>query len=531
MEQTYFHQVSLSLFDWSAVVVYLSLTAAIALWATRGQKGGEGYFLAGRSMGWIVISIAVFATLFSSISFVATPGEAYKNGLMLATLSYGQILFMPLAIWLFLRFFFLTPTFTAYEYLERRFSLPMRLIGSAMFMLVRLLYSGVVYYAAARLFESLVGWHPLLTITAVGLFTVAYTVTGGMKATILTDVMQTIVLFVGISVLAGKVLSLSGYDLGAIYQYASERNHGFEAFADPRFYRIHWQDRLNFWILLMHSVLTPLVSFSADQLVVQRLLASKGYKGAVRASVSNYFVGIPVGLMLWLTGIGLFYFYGTQPQKLAPGVGPDHILGYFIHTEMPSPIPGLLVAALLAALMSTVSSVVNSLATVAYRDWLVRLRWTVPGGRNEMLLARLLSAGMGLAGIGIAAALVLASEGITSSVFEISGIWANLWIVLTMAFLLGVLVPRVSGPAMLGGVLAGGAVNLYLPYAWYYAIPAEERISFMWLSYPGMLLALGVPLLLCLVLPNRKDLKGLTLWTLEKRSEPAPGPALEAQAV
>lgn len=78
--------------------------------------------MAKRSMNWIVVALAVFATLFSTISFVSIPGEAYNYGMAMMVLGAGQILFLPLGIYLFLRFFFAAPTFTAYEYLERRYN-------------------------------------------------------------------------------------------------------------------------------------------------------------------------------------------------------------------------------------------------------------------------------------------------------------------------------------------------------------------------------------------------------------------------
>ena len=83
-------------------------------------------------MPWIVVSLSLFATLFSTVSFVGVPGEAYQNGVLTFIRSMGYAVCTPLAVWLFLRFFYSTgQTFTAYEYLERRFDVRVLVPGWA----------------------------------------------------------------------------------------------------------------------------------------------------------------------------------------------------------------------------------------------------------------------------------------------------------------------------------------------------------------------------------------------------------------
>ena len=95
--------VSLSPFDWIAVAGYLGIVVGITVWSRFGQKdSSESYFLAGRGMNWIVVAIAIFATLFSTISFVASPGEAYGHGLMMLLPAFAMPIFVPLAVHLFL---------------------------------------------------------------------------------------------------------------------------------------------------------------------------------------------------------------------------------------------------------------------------------------------------------------------------------------------------------------------------------------------------------------------------------------------
>ena len=206
--------VSLSAIDWAAIAGYLGLTAGVVWWThLRQRNSSTDYFLAGRGQNWLIIAITLFAAVFSSISFVAIPGEAFSYGLLYSLPLYVGPPALMLAIWLFLRFFFMSETFTAYEYLEKRFDVNVRLAGSLIFTLSKLIYCGVIFYAAAQLFESLIGWKPWVTVTIIGLFTVVYTAHGGMKAIIATDVMQACVLVGGISAVLYKVLAACGMDV------------------------------------------------------------------------------------------------------------------------------------------------------------------------------------------------------------------------------------------------------------------------------------------------------------------------------
>ncbi len=121
--------------DWIVVSLYVVATFGVALLVRRGQSTGEDYFLAGRKTGWFLVGVSMYATLFSTISFVAMPGEGYRNGMLLGLNSVGYFLFTPLAVWLFLRFFYRAGTFTAYEYLGRRFGPSTRALGSLVFIM------------------------------------------------------------------------------------------------------------------------------------------------------------------------------------------------------------------------------------------------------------------------------------------------------------------------------------------------------------------------------------------------------------
>lgn len=135
--------------DWAVILLYLlGVTGLGVVSRLRHRQDADEYLMAKRSMNWFVVALAVFATLFSTISFVSIPGEAYNFGLTMMAVALGQILFVPLGIWLFLRFFFAAPTFSAYEYLEKRYDRNCRRIAAVIFIMIRLFYTGGVFYAA-----------------------------------------------------------------------------------------------------------------------------------------------------------------------------------------------------------------------------------------------------------------------------------------------------------------------------------------------------------------------------------------------
>ena len=506
---------TLSTCDWVVIVVYLLLVIGLGFASRcRHRQDTDEYLMAKRSMNWFVVALAVFATLFSTISFVSIPGEAYNFGLTMMVVALSQILIVPLGIWLFLRFFFTAPTFSAYEYLEKRYDRKCRLIAAIIFMLVRLFYTGCVFYAAAVIFESLAGWRPEMTITVIGLITLAYTFWGGIRAVILADVIQSIIIFLGIAAILFRLLQVTGFDVEAVFAFAGDNNRLFGTFAQPEFYRINLHDRWNFWLLILVAVQIPLQTMCCDQLVIQRLLTSRSYHKAVRSTYANYLLSIPVVTMLYGIGLFLFFYYNGGGGHLPEGMAGDKVLGFFIHSELPAPLPGIIIVALLAALMSTVAGAINSLVTVCFKDLVLTAKPNLAGTPREMSVCRLLTALAGGLAIFTALMMVIVGQGVRTTLLEVIGVWSNLWPILFVAFFYGVISERVSARAIFWTMIIGGVVNLLVPYLMYYAVPEEMRWGFWYLGIPGLVLGMLLPPLLSIAWPNRRNLDGLTLKTL-----------------
>jgi sodium-coupled monocarboxylate transporter 8/12 len=176
------HAATFSWLDYAVFAAYLLGTVAIGLWFVRGQRDLNEYLLAGRSMGSVVVAMTVLAALFSGISFLAAPSEGYANGPVFYLVNLGFFIATPLTTLIVLPFYYNSRFFTAYQYLEERFSVQVRTIASASFIIRVLLWLGAATYAPALALEQATGLPLWFTILVTGVLTTVYTTFGGMRA-------------------------------------------------------------------------------------------------------------------------------------------------------------------------------------------------------------------------------------------------------------------------------------------------------------------------------------------------------------
>jgi SSS family solute:Na+ symporter len=319
-----------------------------------------------------------------------------------------------------------------------------------------------------------------------------------MRGVLLTDFMQTVVMLLGVMVIWGCLSSLVGHDYAAVWSYASEHGRAFNDVATPEFYRFDLNDRLSIWTLLfIYSILRPLQDYGTDQMVVQRLLSAGSLADAKRAVYIKTAMAVPVMAIFYGLGILLFYYY-NHVVEAPQGLEPDKILPHFVTTTLPAPLPGLLAAAMLAALMSTISSILSSLATVSSIDFLQR--WgiePVTEGR-KVALGRLLTLAWGVVVLAGSLAMLSMGRTIEDSIMEVSQVILSLWGVLLVVVLAGVRTSWATSNAATAALVAGMAVGVFVPYRFYVMVPADERISFLWLGVPGIVVTAVILVLVSL---------------------------------
>ena len=517
--------------DWVVLVVYLAAMVGVGALFYKGQKSTKDFFLAGRSMSWLPVGLSVVATLFSAISYMAIPSSIQQFGLILTAGSLMVFLCIPVVNRVFMPFYSRMKLYSAYEYLEHRFDVRVRCMASGIFILWRVVWMSVAVYAPSlALWAATGGKVPLIpTIVVLGLFATGYTVLGGMRAVIWTDVIQFVVLFGGMVIAAVMIVFEIDGGVGAIWQHMADA--GKTAFvatlpeveqatgllAKLKAY-VFVEGKATLMGTLVASFVGHIGFYTVDQVVVQRYLSTKSLRDARRSFWLNACCNISLHVCLGFLGMALFAYFATHkfPTEIQ-GVAfeNDWKYPYFIATAMPAGVAGLLIAALYAATMSSVDSGINSCTTAFMVDFWRRLKYGevhVPEAaesgetaRHNLFLARILTLAFG-----VAVTIIACFVGRLGSIIVIANKLVNGFCGPMFAiFLLGMLSRR----ARPRGVCVGALISLLL--MWYYTFFASVKISFQWPSTVGLAiaLALGYGLSLLERAPGPEKLQ----WTLAEQ--------------
>jgi sodium-coupled monocarboxylate transporter 8/12 len=489
--------------DYAVFIVYLLATVSIGGLFFREQGSLSEYFLAQRSMGHIVIAMTVLAALFSGITFLAAPSEGYSSGPIFYLVNLGFFIATPITTLIILPFYYKSRFFTAYQYLEERFSVQVRTLASASFIVRVLLWLALATYAPALALQQVTGLPLWFTIVCTGVLTTFYTTLGGMKAVIWTDVMQLVVLVGGQVVILLTALARVPGGAGRVIALASEGNKlHLSTSLDPRV-------RVTLWGMLLGGAFMHLVQMATDQVSVQRYLTARSLKEAQRGLWLKLAMVLPVTFVFYGTGLVLYAFYQVHGDPLAAGRihKADQILPYFVVTELPAGFPGLFVAAIYAASMSTISAGINSLTSASLIDFYERLGKGPKGTEQQQLrLARVLSLGYGVLIMGLAFLVPYLGTLLEAS-NKIIGLVGGPMLGL---FFLGILVPRATALGALVGWGAGLTLLIAVDSIW--------GISFLWYAFVGCVatLAVGYAVSLLQPAPSPAQLEGLT-WSRRSR--------------
>lgn len=495
------------LLDYGVFFAYLVASLLVGLLFVKEQTTIRSYFLANRDMGFIVLGISILAALFSGISYLSIPGEVYTNGLAFFLVILSFFIATPIATLIFLPMFYRSRFYTAYQYLEERFSVVIRMMASSLFILRVLLWLALATYAPALALEAVTGLPLWFTIISTGVITTVYTTFGGMKAVIWTDVMQFCVLVGGqVIILIVAAMAVPNGLWGAI---DIGREHGkFELSLslDPTV-------RVTLWGTLIGGAFLNLVQMATDQVSVQRYLTASSLRESQRSLWLKLLLIIPVIGIFYLTGLVLFAFYQTHGHPLANGAinSIDQILPYFVITELPVGMPGLLIGAIYAASMSTISAGLNSMTTATIIDFYYRLSPAAARASDvrQLRLAKGLTLMYGVLVIVIAFQVDKLGTMLEAS-NKIIGLVGG---PLLGLFLLGMLSRRANTPGAVSGWVAG--VAILIPVCFY------SQISFLWYTLIGLLITyvIGWSVSWLFPPPINKNLKSL-IWRKELLEEP-----------
>lgn len=484
-----------SVLDYTVFVVYMLASVAIGVWFVREQRTVKDYFLAGQSMNWFVVAISVIAALFSGISYLGAPTEVFEHDLTYAVSLLSFLVATPVVIVVFLPFFYRLKLYSAYEYLEKRFDLQVRVWSAAMFIIRVVFYLALAIYAPALALAAVTGLPLWFSILSVGLLTTVYTTFGGMKAVIWTDVMQFFVLFGGQLAIAWVAISRIPGGLTGTFDLAAQAGH-------LKFANFDWSltARVTFWGALLGGLFNNLVQMGTDQISVQRYLTAKSLPEARKSLWFKLAVTIPLVLVFYLMGAVLFSYYHTYPDRLPLDLKQkDRILPYFVVSELPRGLPGILIAAIFAATMSTVSAGINALSTASIVDFYQRFRSQVPPPEALLRLSKWLTCFYGLLATATAFLMPLLGT-LIEATNKVMGMLGG---PLLGVFLLGMLSKRANAFGTLLGAFFGSLVLGYIVF--------QTKVSFLWYALIGCLvtMALGYLFSLATGKPAPEQVEGL----------------------
>jgi SSS family transporter len=377
--------------NWTVLGAYMAVLMAMGVWLLRRGKTADDFFLAGRRIPWWAAGLSIYSTMLSAITYLAIPAKTYATDWTRFLLNCGILAIAPLVIVFFLPFYRRLNITSIYEFLEKRFSPGLRLVGSASFVMFQLARMGIVILLPALALSAVTGLDVRVCILAMGIFCTAYTVMGGIEAVIWTDVLQTIVLLGGALVAVFIIIGEIDGGLGTILAEASAQNK----FNWANF-RWDWSNNMDaIGVILVAAIFTNLLPYTTDQAVVQRYLTTPDEKQAARAIWTNGLMAIPGSVVFFGLGTALFVFFQQHPAELEPLANGNQILPYFIVTQMPAGVAGLVIAGVFAAAMSSLDSSMHSIATAVTTDFFGRLKLTP---EKRLLVARWLTLALGVLG-------------------------------------------------------------------------------------------------------------------------------------
>ena len=492
--------------NWCVLIIYLLGMVYLGYYfMNRASGSGDDFFKGGGRIPWWAAGISIFATMLSAITYMSIPAKAYATDWTYYPMQICILLVSFPVIKYYLPFFRRLNVTTAYEYLERRFNTATRLMASILFIVFMVARTALVLFLPSLAMTAVTGIDIYICIALMALITIIYCTMGGVEAVVWGDVIQGIIL-VGGAVLAAVYLIVNTGESGASdFWHIATENDKFRLFLyNPE----HPFDFVNatWWVVILGGLANNLISYTSDQTVIQRYLTTSDEKSAARGILTNGIMSVVVTIAFFTIGTGLYTFFKTHPAELdltmAKG---DAIFPFFMMSQLPAGLAGLLIAAVFAATMSTIASNINSISTAFTVDLWGKMKKPAGNG-GEVRVARIAGVCAGL--LGMAIAWLMATVDIQSLLDYFNTILGLLSGAIGGLFIMGIFFPSISARAAIIGFLCGTATVLYMNFC--------TQANFLLFGFVSMLVSVIVARCLSFFMPQREEQPGLTWHTLPK---------------
>ncbi len=424
----------MALLDLLLIIFYLLAMVGIGVYFSRKNKSSEQFTTASGSIpGW-ALGLSFYATFLSAITFLGDPGKSFGANWNPFVFSLSIPLAAIVATKWFVPFYRESGEISAYTHLEKRFGNWARTYAMVCFIMTQLARMGTIFYGIALTLNALTGIDMRLIILVAGLCIILYTVLGGMKAVIWTEVIQAVLKTMG------AVMILYLITLQTPLSRIIERGMKEDKFSLGTF-DFDFQTS-SFWVILAYGFFINLTNFGIDQNYIQRYHTAQNPNDAAKSIWLCVLYYVPVSFLFFFIGTALYSFYAENPALIwelkqqvsmeknipldslqASDYG-DRVLPYFMKTQIPAGFLGLLIAALLSAGMSTMSSGMNSSATVFLKD--IYLRYIDPAAGAKIQFRVLLIATTCMGGLGIVFGIsMIGVKSLLDVWWKLSGIFAG----------------------------------------------------------------------------------------------------------
>ncbi|KRF82454.1 putative sodium-dependent multivitamin transporter [Drosophila virilis] len=455
---------TLGAWDYAILAVVLIISIVIGIYyrfVGNKQSNTTEYFLADRSMGVTPVAFSLMASFMSAVTILGVSMEMYQYGTMFVIINLSYVVSTPIAAYLILPVFYRLKTASVYEYLELRFGYGTRLAASLAFSIQMILYMGIVVYAPALALEAVTGLNQIFSVIIVGVVCTIYATLGGMKAVLMTDIYQSILMFVAVfSVIICAWIKAGSF--GVIWRTALENGRiEFNNFSiDPT-------TRHTWFTQVLGGSATYLAIYGVNQAQVQRLLAVRNLRSARAALWWCLPILCLLSISTCLSGLCIYWYYRDCDPLLAGRVSSrDQIMPLFVVDTMGGyeGLAGLFVSGIFCASLSTISTAISSLAAVTLEDYLKPLMLGCTkrslDDRQTMWYSKLLSVFYGALCVGMAF-LAGSIGGLLQAALSIFGIIGG---PLLGLFTLGMYVTSANQKGAIGGLLLSLAASFWIGF-------------------------------------------------------------------
>jgi solute:Na+ symporter, SSS family len=385
------HQPGLIWIDWVIIGASALSTILMGWYYGRTQTSIKEYFIGSGRMNPLLIGVSLFASLLSTISYLSIPGETLGKGPVYLTNYFAYPLAFYLIGFVILPVYMKQHVTSAYELLEERLGLSIRLLGASLFLVLRLVWMTLLIYLTAKAIATMIGagekWITLIVLLT-GIVSVTYAAMGGLRAVVVTDVAQTLLLYGG----AVLVIATISMRMGGFSWMPTEWAPNWDT---QPLYSFDPSTRVTVVGTMMSVLIWMTCTSGGDQVSVQRFMATENVAAARRAIGMQLIISCIVGVTLGLAGFAMLGYFNAHPEMLPARLRDvshaDEIFPYFIAYHLPPVVSGLVVSGLFAAAMSSIDSGVNSITAVVSRDFIDRFRHKPISETHHVWIARIIA--------------------------------------------------------------------------------------------------------------------------------------------